>query len=234
MRRKSSVMIVAALLSVAVLVSACANSPNRRAEIGGGAGAVLGALAGSQIGHGAGATVIGAALGALAGGGVGHYMDNQKQELDQKLQKQRAAQELNVTRLNNDALKIGVASDASFAVDSATLNGHAQSTFNTIANVLKDYKKTAIHVVGFTDSTGSKAHNLKLSQERAQSVASFLESRGVNPQRVLTWGRGESQPVATNATAAGRARNRRVDIVIKPIVKGNEKEAFSAPPYLGS
>jgi outer membrane protein OmpA-like peptidoglycan-associated protein len=88
--------------------------------------------------------------------------------------------------------------------------------------------------VGHTDSTGSEQYNMKLSQQRAQAVAQFLTGRGVDSQRVLTWGRGESQPIATNDTEAGRAENRRVDVVIKPIVEGQEAQAFSEPPYLGS
>lgn len=227
--------LVALLVATALSLSACAGNPNRRAEIGGGVGAGLGALIGSQVGHHSGRNaLIGAALGALAGGGVGHYMDKQQQELNQKLKAQRARHELSIERLNADTLKIGVASDASFAVDSATLNRKAQNTFNSIANVLKDYDKTVIHVVGFTDSTGTAQHNLKLSKARADAVAQFLEGRGVNSKRVLTWARGESQPVASNATAAGRARNRRVAIVIKPIVKGQEKQAFTPPPDLGN
>ncbi|MES1937853.1 OmpA family protein [Salinisphaera hydrothermalis] len=234
LRQKSSIAIALAV-AAALGLSACADNPNRRAEIGGGAGAVLGGLLGSQLGDKSGTNAaIGAALGALAGAGVGHYMDNQQKELNKKLAAQQARNELNITRLNQDTLKIGVASDASFAVDSANLSPNAQNTFNSIANVLKDYKKTAIHVVGFTDNTGSKQHNLKLSQERAQAVAQFLESRGVNSKRVLTWARGESEPVASNKTAEGRAQNRRVAIVIKPIVKGDEKAAFSAPPNLGN
>lgn len=235
MTRDKTSILIAALVATALGVTACADNPNRRAEIGGGVGAVLGGLLGSQLGDKSGTnTAIGAALGALAGGGVGHYMDNQQKELSRKLAAQQARNELSITRLDQDTLKIGVASDASFAVDSSTLSPKAQNTFNSIANVLGDYDKTAIHVVGFTDSTGSAQHNLKLSQDRAQSVAQFLQGRGVNSQRVLTWARGESQPVASNDTAEGRAKNRRVAIVIKPIVKGNEKAAFTAPPNLGN
>lgn len=234
MRSKHSVAI-AAMLATTLAVTACAGDPNRRAKIGGGVGAVLGGLVGSQLGDKSGTNAaIGAAVGALAGGGAGHYMDNQKKELDQQLAAQQARNELNITRLNGDALKIGVASDASFAVDQSTLSPNAQNTFNTIAGILKNYDKTAIHVVGFTDSTGSAQHNLQLSQARAQSVAQFLEGRGVNSQRVLTWGRGETQPVASNATDQGRAENRRVAIVIKPIVEGQEQQAFAAPPNLGN
>lgn len=228
-------VLVAAMLATTLAVTACAGDPNRRAKIGGGVGAVLGGLVGSQLGDKSGTNAaIGAALGGLAGGGAGHYMDNQKKELDKKLAAQQARNELHITRLNGGALKIGVASDASFAVDQSTLSSTAQNTFNTIAGVLKDYDKTAIHVVGFTDSTGSEQHNLELSKARAQSVAQFLSGRGVNTQRLLTWARGESQPVASNATEAGRARNRRVAIVIKPIVKDQERQAFAAPPNLGS
>lgn len=235
MMRCKSVVLIAAILSVALVVTACAGDPNRRAKIGGGVGAVLGGLVGSQLGDKSGTnTAIGAALGGLAGGGTGHYMDNQKQELDQKLQAEQARNELNITRLNGDALKIGVASDASFAVDQSTLSPRAQNTFNTIAGVLKNYDKTAIHVVGFTDSTGAAQHNLRLSQARAMAVAQFLTGRGVDTQRLLTWGRGQSEPVASNATQQGRAANRRVAIVIKPIVKGQEREAFAAPPNLGN
>lgn len=234
MTQQKSMLLIALLVATALAVTACAGDPNRRAKIGAGAGTAIGALLGSQLGDKSRTNaLIGAAVGALAGAGVGHYMDRQQQVLEKKLSAQRASNELNITRIGGDALKIGIASDASFAVNSANLNPSAQGTFNTIANVLKQFDKTAIHVVGFTDNTGTKQYNLKLSQERAQAVANFLESRGINPQRVLTWARGESQPVASNATAAGRAKNRRVAIVLKPIVKGNEREAFSAPPNLG-
>lgn len=232
---RRSVIALVVLLCAALLLAGCAGDPNRRTKIGAGVGAVLGGLAGSQLGDKSGTNAaIGAALGALAGGGTGRYMDNQQKELNTQLEAEQARDVLNITRLDNDALKIGVASDASFAVDSSSLSMNAQTTFNKIAGVLKDYDKTAIHVVGHTDSTGSEQHNLQLSQQRAQSVAQFLTGHGVNSQRVLTWGRGESQPIASNDTAEGRAENRRVDIVIKPIVEGQEQQAFSEPPYLGN
>lgn len=230
MKKLSIVLIVAAALAL----TACAGDPNRRTKIGAATGAVLGGVIGSQLGDKSGTNVaIGAALGALAGGGVGRYMDMQFAEMQKRLAAEQARDELYITRLNGNALRIGIASDSSFAVNSADLQFDAQSTFGKIADVLKDYNKTAIHVVGNTDSTGAEAYNEKLSLQRAQSVANFMESRGVNAQRVKTWGRGESEPIATNDTDEGRARNRRVDIVIKPIIEGQEQSAFSAPPYLG-
>lgn len=233
-RSRTRSLTVVLLTAAAIVLAGCANNPNSRAEIGGGAGALLGGLVGSQLGHhGLRNGAIGAALGGLAGAGVGHYMDKQQQQLDQKLSAERAQQELSVERLPGHALKVGIASDASFALNKSTLTQHAQRVFSKIATVLRNYDKTAVHVVGFTDSTGTKQYNLKLSRERALSVAHFLVNHGVNKQRVLTWARGESQPVASNKTAAGRAKNRRVAIVLKPIIKGQEKRAFSAPPPLG-
>jgi len=232
---RSCSLAVVLLTAAAIMLAGCANNPNSRAEIGGGAGALLGGLIGSQIGHhGLRNGAIGAALGGLAGGGVGHYMDQQQQQLDQKLKGERARKELNVEQLPGHALKIGIANNATFATNKSTLTPHAQRVFSKIANVLRSYNKTAVHVVGFASSTGTKQYNLKLSRQRALSVAHFLINHGVNKRRVLTWARGESQPVASNKTAAGRAKNRRVAIVIKPIIKGHEKQAFSAPPPLGN
>lgn len=227
-------LVIALVCAVAVFATGCAHNRYDKTGIGTGVGAVLGGLLGSELGdEDSGNVAIGAVLGALAGGAVGRYMDNQEHALKQRLQAERAADILNITRLNGNALKIGVASDASFAVDSAALSPQAQVTFNKIASVLKDFKKTAIHVVGHTDSTGAAQYNLKLSRQRALSVANFLIRRGIDPKRVLTWARGETQPIASNATAAGRRANRRVDIVIKPIIEGHAAAAFSEPPYLG-
>lgn len=221
-------------LSVTVMaLAACANNPNQRAEAGAGIGAVIGALAGQGISHHTGGTLAGAAVGALAGAGVGHYLDVQQQLLQRKLAKERAQKELKVTRLGNDALLVGVAGDASFDVNSAEIKPQFKPAYQKIASVLRNYPKSIIHVVGFTDNTGSANYNLGLSQRRAQAVAQYLNQQGVARSRLMTEGRGESQPVASNATAAGRRKNRRVEIVIKPIIKGNEQEAYQPPPPLG-
>lgn len=224
-----------AILATALTLSACAGDPNRRAKIGAATGAVVGGLIGSELGDESTSNVIAAAaIGALAGGAVGHYMDNQHAELQERLAAEAARGELYITRFGPNALRIGVASDASFAVDSAELDFDAKATFDKIASVLKDYDSTAIHVVGHTDSTGTAAYNMQLSEARASSVASYMASQGVATSRILTWARGESEPIATNETAAGRTRNRRVDIIIKPIIEGQEKAAFTAPGYLGA
>ncbi|MES1943702.1 outer membrane protein A precursor [Salinisphaera sp. PC39] len=224
---------IVTVLSGALILSACADDPNRRTKIGAAVGAVTGAVIGHQVNDEEG-KYVGAAVGALAGAGVGRYMDKQHAELQERLAAEQAREELYITRMGGNALRVGVASDYSFAVDSAELSFEAQSTFDKIANVFKDYEKTAVHVVGHTDSTGSDEYNQKLSEKRASAVAKYLSSQGVSSSRMVTWGRGESEPIASNDTKAGRARNRRVDIVVKPIVEGQEKQAFEAPPYLGS
>jgi len=223
-----------ALVAVAVTLTGCADDPNRNTQRGALAGAVLGGVLGNQVSHAKGAPIVGAAIGALAGGSVGHYMDKQRQEMEQQLAQESKANELQITTMSDGSLKVGIAGDVSFDVDSATIKPQYLDTYAKIASILKSYDKTVIHVVGHTDSTGSDEHNQALSQRRAQSVGSYLISQGVDGSRVREEGRGESEPVATNDTAAGRARNRRVDIVIKPIVEGQEQKAWDPPPYLGS
>lgn len=217
-----------ALILLLGLVGCSSLQQNRDTAIGAGTGAVLGGVIGNQISHGSG-TYVGAALGALAGGAVGHYMDNQRRELERQLAREQAAKELQITQLADGSLKVGVASDATFDVDSAQLKPQALDTYARVAKVLKDYPKTVIWVIGHTDNTGSVAYNQQLSERRAQAVASFLISQGVPPERVREEGRGESDPVASNATAAGRRANRRVDVIIRPIVQGQEAAAYQPP-----
>lgn len=230
MYRQTSIALTAA---AALTLGACAaDDPNRRAKQGALIGAIGGAVAGSAIGDTEGA-VIGGAVGAIAGGAVGNYMDKQQRELEQELAAERAREELSIQRLSGNALKVGVASDASFDVDSASLKANARNTFTRIAEVLADYDASIIHIVGHTDSTGSADYNQALSERRASSVVNHLVSQGVNPQRLRQEGRGESEPVASNDNAGGRTKNRRVDVVIKPVVEGREDEAATPPPYLG-
>jgi outer membrane protein OmpA-like peptidoglycan-associated protein len=220
-------------VAAALALGACAaDDPNRRAKQGALIGAIGGAVAGSAIGDTEGA-IIGGAVGAIAGGAVGNYMDKQQRELERELAAERAREELSIQRLSGNALKIGVASDVSFDIDSASLKPNARATFTRIAEVLADYDASIIHVVGHTDSTGAADYNQALSERRASSVVNHLIAQGVNPQRLRQEGRGESEPIASNDTAEGRTRNRRVDVVIKPVVEGRENEAATPPPYLG-
>lgn len=222
------------LVSVAVAgIAGCAGDPNQRTKIGAGVGAVVGAVIGNQVSDARGAPIVGAVVGAVAGGAVGNYMDKQQRELEQQLAEEARNKELQIVRLPGDALKIGIASDVSFDLGSATLRPEALNTYAKIANILRTYDKTVIHVVGHTDTSGSSESNQTLSVNRAASVGSSLSQNGVPSTRIREEGRGEREPIVRTADNVREARNRRVDIVLKPVVEGNEQAAWTPPPYLG-
>lgn len=180
-------------------------------------GAVGGALAGGLIGKGDAKdrrerALIGAGVGALAGGGIGYYMDKQEAELTKRLR----ASGVSVTRVGNDII-LNMPGNITFATDSSDINARFYEVLNSVAIVLKEYNQTLIDVTGHTDSTGSDQYNLELSQRRAQSVANYLMAQGLDSRRFYIVGAGESQPIATNDTAAGREQNRRVEIRLSPL-----------------
>lgn len=222
------------LISVVVVgVAGCADDPHRRTKTGAGIGAVVGAVIGDQVSDARGGPIVGAVVGAIAGGAVGNYMDKQQRELEQQLAEEARNNELHIVRLSGDALKIGIASDVSFDLGSATLRPDALDTYGKIASILKTYDKTVIHVVGHTDTSGSSEFNQNLSVNRAASVGSYLAQSGVPQTRLREEGRGEREPSVRTADGVKEARNRRVDIVLKPVVEGNEQAAWTPPPYLG-
>lgn len=222
------------LISVAVVgLAGCANDPNQRAKVGTGVGAVVGAVIGNSVSDARGAPIVGAVVGAIAGGAVGNYMDKQQRELEQQLAEEARNNELQIVRLSDNALKIGIASDVSFDLGSATLKPDALATYGKIANILKTYDKTIIHVVGHTDASGSAESNQSLSVNRAASVGSYIAQNGVPNTRVREEGRGERELLVRTADGVKEARNRRVDIVLKAVVEGNEQAAWTPPPYLG-
>lgn len=222
------------LVSLAVVsIAGCAGDPNQKAKIGAGVGAVVGAVIGDQVSDARGGPIVGAVVGAVAGGAVGGYMDKQQRELEQQLSEESRNNELQIVRLSGDALKIGIASDVSFDLGSATLKPDALSTYGKIANILKTYDKTVIHVVGHTDTSGSSENNQALSVNRAASVGGYLSQTGVPGTRIRQEGRGERELLVRTADNVKEARNRRVDIVLKTVVEGNEQAAWTPPPYLG-
>ncbi len=225
----------ACVAAMIVALSACAtDDPNRRTKTGAVIGAVAGGILGNNVSHATGGPIVGAVIGAIAGGAVGNYMDRQKAELNQKLAQEQRNNELQIITLADGSLKVGIASDVSFDLNSAQLRPEALDTYAKIAAILKTYDKTVIHVVGHTDTTGSDDYNLRLSDSRAASVAGYLSSQGVPGQRIRQEGRGERELAVRTADNVNEPRNRRVDIVIKPVVEGQEQQAWTPPPYLGS
>lgn len=215
---------------IATTLTACAtDDPNQRAKIGAAIGAVAGAALGHSVENNKKGVLIGAAVGALAGAGAGHYMDKQQQEMEAALAAERANHALEIQRLQNETLKIDIASEVSFDFGSAGLKPAFTPTLQKVANILQRYPNTIIHVVGHTDSVGSESYNMTLSQQRAESVIGYFASHGVSRDRLVAAGRGESQPRATNDTEAGRQLNRRVEIYVKPVIEGQEANAYQTP-----
>ncbi|MBX2824956.1 MAG: OmpA family protein [Gammaproteobacteria bacterium] len=215
-------------LAAALAVGCAADDPHKRAKTG----AVIGGIAGAVIGHQTNSKngkVVGAAVGALTGAAVGNYMDKQQRKLERQLAAERRANEIQLTRIDEDTIRLDVSSEASFAVNSASVQSGFRDSLNTMSAIIAEYEKTAVHVIGHTDSTGSSAYNQQLSEKRARSVSRYLGNNGVLQSRMRAAGRGENQPVASNKSAAGRSENRRVEIYLKAIVKGREAEA-SRPP----
>jgi outer membrane protein OmpA-like peptidoglycan-associated protein len=176
---------------------------------GAGIGAAAGAVLGAVLGEGEADEILaGAAIGAGIGAGIGGYMDRQEEALG-KIPGTR------VERVGEDTLLIYFDSDILFDVDSSVLSSEARSSLDQVGSVLVDYPKTAVIVQGHTDATGSEVHNLSLSERRAAAVKNHLVGRGVEPDRMVAVGYGESEPVAGNETRSGRQMNRRVNILLK-------------------
>ena len=172
-------------------------------------GATAGALIGStQSSEGA---LIGALAGGAVGGGVGYYLDVQAAELRAEL----ASTGVQVVE-SDDSIRLIMPGNITFKTDSADINSSFYPVLNSVAKVLNKYSNSTVMVSGHTDSTGSAEYNLNLSRERAQSVASYLQGQGVKASRFEVLGLGSSNPIASNASAAGRAQNRRVEIKIIP------------------
>ena len=219
-------IIVLGLIAVFGL-SACATDEygNRRPLTDAEKGALIGAASGAVIGGAASSkknrtrgVMLGAVGGGIAGGMVGNYMDNQKKDLEKALVPERDAGSIQIDKLQNNILRVTMTERSAFAVDSSEIKGTFHSTMDKIANVLNRYGKTQLTIVGHTDSTGSAQHNQQLSERRAQAVHGYFSQKGVIPQRLESYGRGKNEPRATNATAEGRALNRRVEIFIEPVV----------------
>lgn len=207
-------------------LSACATDEygNRRPMTDAEKGVLIGAATGAAVGaaakkdnRGKGA-LIGAVGGGIAGGMVGNYMDNQKRDLEKFLAQERNSGVIQVDKLQDNVLRVTMTAQSAFAVDSAEIKGTFHSTMDKISKVVNTYGKTTLTIVGHTDSTGSAAHNQALSERRAQSVQDYFLQKGVVSQRLSSLGRGKNEPRATNATAEGRALNRRVEIFIAPVV----------------
>ena len=188
------------------------SSTTKGAAIGAAAGAVVGALSGDDARERRKRAMIGAGVGVLAGGAIGAYMDSQEAEL----RRQMKDSGVTVTR-KGDNITLNMPSSITFSSASSNLNNSFFKVFDGVVLVLKKYEKTIIEVDGHTDSVGKPGYNQKLSEQRATAVVDYLVSKGIKRERTITIGAGENHPVADNATDAGRASNRRVELTLLPL-----------------
>ena len=211
------------LLSFVLLTGCAANTTHEKTKQGAGVGALLGAVSGALIGykndHSGGAlrgALIGGAAGGAIGAGAGAYMDKQQTEFEQQLTAERAQQQIEIERQQNEILKLTMSSEVSFDFNSAKIKATFRPPLDKIAEILNRYPRTQIVIVGHTDSVGAEQYNLDLSSRRAIAVADYLVQRGVSLSRIGTEGHGELEPRASNDTADGRAQNRRVEVFVVP------------------
>lgn len=205
-----------AVLAAPLALAGCVTDPvtgqqsaSKTAVYGLGGAAVCG-IVGALTHGGKGARNSALACGAI-GAGVGGYMDYQAKKLRESL----ANTDVKVEQQGNQ-IKLVMPENVTFATNSATLSANARDALTAASKTLVQYPDTTLTINGHTDNTGSDAINDPLSRNRAQSVASFLQSQGVAGSRLTTAGHGSRQPVASNTTPEGRAQNRRVEILINP------------------
>jgi outer membrane protein OmpA-like peptidoglycan-associated protein len=194
-------------LSVSFQMGCGASNAVKGGVIGAGAGGVVGGVIGHEVGNTAAGAIIGAAVGGTAGVLIGRHMDKQAEELRERLANaeiERVAEGIRVT----------FDSGILFEFDSSELQPAARATIEDMARVLVDYPESNIMIEGDTDNTGSAEYNQLLSERRAQAVADYSRALGISGSRVSTIGLGETNPIASNDTAAGREQNRRVEVAI--------------------
>ena len=210
---------LAGILLTSLMAGGCADmsKTTKGTAIGAGAGAALGAGLGQIIGGDTTSTLVGAGAGAVAGGLtgglIGNYMDKQEADMRKQLAESEA---ISVQRQGNN-LALNFRSDLVFDSGSAVVKSASTTDLQQVAKVMNEYPQTRILVAGHTDSTASSESNQRLSERRANAVKNLLVNNRVSGDRVVAKGYGETQPIASNDTAAGRQQNRRVKITIEPI-----------------
>jgi outer membrane protein OmpA-like peptidoglycan-associated protein len=200
-----------ALTMAAALTAGCETQQKTETAYGTGAGVAAGALMGAAIGGGRGA-----AVGAGIGGGLGAAVGYNWGTVKEKLGMATKGSAVQVSEQKDGTLKVNVPGSVSFASGSSSLDTKLFPTLDRIATTLNEYPETTITVVGYTDSVGSAESNRTLSHSRASAVADYLGQHGVRRDRMSVDSRGELEPIADNDTEAGRAQNRRVEMLVRP------------------
>lgn len=214
--------LAASALIATIALSGCANMSETQRGTATGAG--LGALAGAVIGAATGnrdTAATGAVLGGVAGAVAGNIWSKRMEEQKRAMEQATQGTGVQVSQTADNRLKLNIPSDISFAIGKADIAPNFRPVLDKFASSLVANPVTLVTIVGHTDSTGSDAINLPLSMNRATRSRDYLVSRGVAARRFTVDGRGASEPVAPNDSAANRARNRRVEIFVAEPASGN-------------
>jgi outer membrane protein OmpA-like peptidoglycan-associated protein len=203
-----------------------ANNKQKGAVIGATGGAILGAIIGNNVGKG-GNGELGAVIGGVIGGGAGVLIGNKMDKQAQKIEEEIPGAQ--VERVDDGiVVTFDESSGVYFDTNKFNINTASQATLNKLIIIFNEYPDTNLLVVGHTDSAGADDYNMTLSKNRANAVTSYLTQKGISQMRLTTNWFGETQPTNDNATAEGRAKNRRVNIAILPndkMIKDAQQQA---------
>lgn len=201
--------LVLALATSTMLFEGCASATKTQkgAVIGAATGGTIGAIIGKKAGNTAVGAIIGGAIGGTAGAYIGRKMDRQAAEIENTVPNAEVIRE-------GEGIIVKFDSGILFDFDQSILKPSARTNIESLATSLKNNPETNILIVGHTDATGTDAYNYRLSERRAAAVKAYTQSQGISSSRLTTEGRGETEPIASNESEAGRAQNRRVEIVI--------------------
>ena len=222
-------LVISTLVGAGLVLSGCQTMSGQGNDIGGVSydKAALGTLIGAAAGYGVSKGINNGsssqnnraiAIGAILGGASGLYLDNK----EKKLREQMAGTGVDVSRNPDGSVQLIMPGSITFDTNKSNIKPNFYGTLNKVAQTLAEDNKSAILVTGYTDNTGNDSINIPLSQARAQSVKNYLASQGVSSSRIDAQGLGSSNPIASNATAAGKEQNRRVEInyeAVPPLLK---------------
>ena len=173
-------------------------------------------------------------VGGLAAADVSAYMRKQQRELESQLASDVMAGKILISRSTDHALKVHLSSDTAFVNESAELRPEIKSNMLGLAQSIGQYDQSIVHILSFTSSIGSARSNKVRSQRQAHEIARYFEHYGVSKDRILAIGYGELYPVASNRSQEGQDKNQRLEIHLRPIVRGREQNAYTSPPLPGT
>lgn len=210
--------LLALLALIALAVAACSSGPTKPSD-----SAAKAEEVGASVDREKGQSI------TLASTTAGQLADENYLRIQKGLIQDQLRKEFQVTQLPDRSIRLGIASDNLFEFNSAEPRPNGLRVFNRIADLVSHCDGYVIHVIGHTDDYGEEGANRWISKARAISVARYLEEHGVPGWRIQHDGRGSSQPLVSNKTPEGKRKNRRVDVVIKPVLKGQEERAWMPP-----